>query len=367
MKIGITLNLSNNFWSNGLNQNVKFLYDIFCKLGHEVYYITNNHPNEKFSFKHKYMFLSDVIADAEEKFDVFICAGFTVSHSDLKKLKLRNSKTNLILLQLGNLVMFDMRDVVQPPAGENFSFNPVETGELFDAIWISPHHEFGSEYIKVACGNENVKVAPYVWDPFFIQEKIKSFQNKGQSPFFDPRLINKVQIFESNTLVNKNFLIPFCIAHKATKMFPGSISGVNIFCTERQRKSQHFKAFMNKFSSVKEKDFVYFNNRWCTLDALSKFGGVIVSHQYDNDLNYAHFEALYMGIPLVHNSKTLMNEGYYYPDFNVDLGAKQLYNAILNHESVHNEYMQRGREFVAKYSPFQASTLNQYQLLLENK
>ena len=177
MKIGISLNLSNNFWSNGLNQNVKFLYDIFERLGHEVYYITNNPPYEQSTFKHKYMFLTDVMDDPDEKFDVFIAAGFLLEKSDLETLKVRNTKTKLILLQLGNVVMFEMRAIVQPPTGEGFRFNPVETGELFDAIWISPHHEFGAEYIKVAYGNENVKVAPYVWDPFFIQEKIKSLKS----------------------------------------------------------------------------------------------------------------------------------------------------------------------------------------------
>lgn len=366
MKIGITLNLSVNFWSNGLNQNVKFLYDTLKRLGHEVYYVTNHKPIEKFKFNHKYMLWSDVLKDSSESFDVFIAAGFIVEHREFALLKSRNPNTKIILLQLGNVLMFEMRDIIQPPSGDGFRFNPVETGELLDAIWISTHHEFGSEYLKVAYGNDNVRVAPYIWDPYFIQSKIEDLKLNGKSPFFNPDLVNRVQIFESNTLVNKNFLVPFCIAHKARDMFPGSIDGINVFCTQKQRNTDYFKSFMSKFSSVREKDFTFFNNRWCTLDALSKFGGVIVSHQYDNDLNYAHFEALYMGVPLVHNSKTLMDEGYYYPDFNIDMGAKQLQNAILNHKDIHDEYMQRGREFVAKYSPHNKDTLHQYQLLLEN-
>ena len=52
MKIGITLNMSQNFWSNGLNQNVKLLSDLFQRLGHTVYYITNQDVNKKqFNFK----------------------------------------------------------------------------------------------------------------------------------------------------------------------------------------------------------------------------------------------------------------------------------------------------------------------------
>jgi len=313
------------------------------------------------------MFLDDVMNDETDIFDIFITAGFEVHKYKIHELKKRNPNMKYIMLHLGNKIMFDLRDLLHPPVGEKFEFNPIKEDGILDAIWVSPHHEFGAEYIKVAYGCDTVKVIPYVWDPFFIQSKIEEIKSKGGSPFFNPKLINKVQIFESNTLINKHFLIPFCIAHKASHLFPGAISGINIFCTDKHRNHPHFKAFMSRFDSVSQKDFVFFNNRWCTLDALSKFGGVIVSHQYDNDLNYAHFEALYMGLPLVHNSKTLMDEGYYYPDFNVDIGAKQLYNAILNHKDVHDEYMQRGREFVAKYSPYQTSILNQYQLLLENK
>jgi len=60
------------------------------------------------------------------------------------------------------------------------------------------------------------------------------------------------------------------------------------------------------------------------------------------------------------------DEGYYYPDFNVDMGAKQLQNAILNHKDVHDDYMRRGREFVAKYSPYKLDTLNIYQQLIND-
>jgi hypothetical protein len=367
MKIGITLNLANSFWSNGLNQNVKFIYDIFHRLGHEVYYLTREKPNRKLNFNHKYMMFSDVVNDQSESFDVIILAGFEVHTKTLIELKRRKKNTKIFLLQLGNKVMFDLRGVLHPPEGDNVEANSTEIGKVLDAIWVSPHHDFGSEYVKVHYDNENVRVAPYVWDTYFIQDKIDELKKRGGDPFFKPETVNTVQIFESNTLVNKHFLIAFCIAQKFETLFPNELSKVNVYCTEKVRENTFFKVHMSRYEIVSRGQFTFFNNRWCSLDAFSKFGGTIVSHQYDNDLNYAHFEALYMGLPLVHNSKTLMDEGYYYPDFNVDIGAKQLKNAILNHEKVHDEYMQRGRDFVAKYSPYQTSILNQYQLLLENK
>lgn len=365
MKIGITLNLAHSFWSNGLNQNVKFIYEIFKRLGHDVLYITNNAPYKGFNFSHKFCYLNDLMQDKKHYFDVVITAGYEIPKSFIIDLKNRNSQCKVFSLQLGNKLMFDMRDLLYNTSDSKFIFNPLDTGEHLSGILISPHHQLGAEYLKVIYGNENVKVAPYVWDPFFIQDKIEDLKKKNLNPFFDPNKINKVQIFESNTLINKNSTIPILIAEKAHQMFPESLSGVNVFCCENLRDNEFFKSYMARLSIVKKPNFTFFNNRWCSLDALSKFGGVTVSHQYDNDLNYAHFEALYMGLPLVHNSKTLMDEGYYYPDFNVDMGAKQLQNAILNHKDVHDDYMRRGREFVAKYSPHNQSILNKYQELLD--
>ena len=51
---------------------------------------------------------------------------------------------------------------------------------------------------------------------------------------------------------------------------------------------------MNRLEVVKKKDFCYFNKRWGTLDALSKFGSTIVSHQIKNELNYSYLEALFL-------------------------------------------------------------------------
>lgn len=367
MKIGITLNLSINFWSNGLNQNVKFIYDIFKRLGHEVYYITNNSPSSKFNFSHKFMMQNDVLLDSNESFDCIIMAGFEMSSSNIKLIKKRNAKCKFILLQLGNKLMFDLKDSINPPENKEVKLNHKSQGSLLSSIWVSPHHAFGSEYVKVAYGNDNVKIAPYVWDPFFVQGKIEDLKSKGLSPFFNPKLVKKIGIFESNSLINKSFLIPLCIAEKSFKECPDLIEGVSLFCMNNFKNNNFFKVWMNTFNITQKDSLVFFNNRWSSLDALSKFCGTIVSHQYDNDLNYAHFEALYMGLPLIHNSKTLMDEGYYYPDFDIGIAANQLHNAINNHHKFHDDYMRSGRDFVAKYSPYNDSILHKYQLLLENK
>jgi hypothetical protein len=368
MKIGITLNMSQSFWSNGLNQNVKMMVDLFERLGHTVYYITNKKINKhQFNFKYKYFTIEELNKGGGPVLDIFITAGFEVYATTQKLIKKRNKKAKCITLHLGNKVMFDMKDIIFEKRDIGFQFNTSESlSEVTDAIWVSPHHYFGAEYVKVSYGCDNVHIAPFIWDPCFIQGKIADLKKKGKSPFFDPSKLKRVQMFESNTIINKHMLIPFCIAQKFERDFPNILEGVNVFCCEKLRHQIFFKVWMNRFEIVRRNNFVFFNDRWNSLDALSNFGGVVVSHHYDNDLNYAHLEALYMGLPLVHNSEHLADYGYFYPKFDVKMGSNQLYSAINNHEEVHHQYMADAREFIKKnHSPYNDDIMQAYQKMLE--
>ena len=368
MKIGITLNMSQNFWSNGLNQNVKLLADLFQRLGHTVYYITNQDVNKKqFNFKFNLIHLKSLEQGNYPILDVLITAGYELHAKTLELVKIKNKKIKIILLQLGNKLMSDMKNLIYEKSDDNFIFNSdIVHRQFLDEIWVSPHYSFSVDYLKIAYSCENVRISPYIWDPCFIQNKIKQLKNKGKDPFFDPNQINRVQIFEPNLVINKFMLIPFMIAQRFELDHPNILEGVNIFCCEKLRHQPYFKVWMNIFEIVRRENFVFFNDRWSSLDALSNFGGVIVSNHYDNDLNYAHLEALYMGLPLVHNSQNLSEHGYFYPKFDVSMGANQLYVAINNHKQVHDEYMLRAREFIKNsFSPYNSDIMQTYQQMLE--
>ena len=102
------------------------------------------------------------------------------------------------------------------------------------------------------------------------------------------------------------------------------------------------------------------------LDAVSKYGNTIVSHQVENELNYLYFEALYLGLPLIHNSDMLSDYGYYYPKNDVQMAAKQVKNAFLNHEKQLNAYKGDAQRLFEKYSPYNPNNINGYMSLLNN-
>ena len=123
---------------------------------------------------------------------------------------------------------------------------------------------------------------------------------------------------------------------------------------------------MNRLEVVKKKDFCYFNKRWGTLDALSKFGSTIVSHQIKNELNYSYLEALFLNLPLIHNSPALERVGYYYPDCDVDFGANQLKSAILNHSKTLDQTKDDNKSFLKQYSPYNQDNINIYNKIIND-
>ncbi len=102
------------------------------------------------------------------------------------------------------------------------------------------------------------------------------------------------------------------------------------------------------------------------LDAVSRYGNTIVSHQIENELNYLYFEALYLGLPLIHNSNLLSSYGYYYPKNDTQMAANQLKNAFLNHEDQLSAYKGDAQQLFEKHSPYNLSNIKGYMHLLNS-
>jgi len=364
MKIGITLDMSIAFWANGMQQNIVFLYSLLKQIPeNDCYYITHKKPAYILNKKHQGMMLDDLMSDDGEVLDALIIAGFDLLPEMYDKLKQRNPNIKIILIHFGNKLMDDIHYTVAP---SNYKKQPITPPKYLSQIWISPHHEYGKEYIKTYYHHEDVRVIPYIWDPYFVQEKIKELKNKNLSPFFSAEKSRSVCVFEPNISHLKNCIIPVAICERFDSLHPDKLNAINVFSTDRIREKEYFSSLMKKFKIVQKKDFIFFNNRWGSLDALSKFGSIVVSHQINNELNYSHFETLYLGLPLIHNSPRLESYGYYYPEFDVKMGANQLMSAVLNHQIVQQDYQRESREFLLPFSPYNQKNAGIYNLYLND-
>ena len=362
MKIGITLDMSVAFWANGMQQNIVFLYEMLERCGNECFYITHKEPKYNLTKKHKGMLLSDLLKDKSEKLDLIVVAGFDLLPEMYDELKARNAKFKTILIHFGNKLMDDIHHSLL----DKSSKLPLEKPKYLDQIWMSPQHEFLKNYIKTYYNFERVVIIPFIWDSFFVEDKIQELKHKGLDPNYMEDKVNKVCVFEPNISYIKNCIVPINICENLYNKDKEMIKSVNIFCCQRIKFNPFFEKLMNRLSIVKKKDFCYFNKRWGSLNALSKFGSTIVRHQIKNVLNYSYLEALFLNLPLVHYSPVLQNVGYYYPDCDVDFGANQLKNAILNHSKTFSESRQDNRSFLKQYSPYNADNINVYKKIIND-
>lgn len=344
-------------WANGMQQNIVFLYSLLSKAGNDCYYITHEQPKYSIHKDHKGMVLDDLMDDKQEALDVLIVAGFDLFEDMYIELKRRNPSMKVILIHYGNKLMDDMHYGISGPDSNN---NPIEAPKYLDQVWTSPHYAFAIDYLKTYYNHENIKIIPYIWDSFFVDEKVEALKNKKLTPEFDVSARKQICIFEPNKNPTKTALLPIMICERYYQLFGEDIESINVFCCKHLRERKFFKLFIKRLEIGKKEDYMFFNNRWGALEACSKFGKTVVSHQFYNELNYSHLEKLYLGLPLIHNSDALQDVGYYYPQFDVDMGAKQLKSAIENHASTINQYKKDAAKIIQKFSIHDQENINVY-------
>ena len=91
---------------------------------------------------------------------------------------------------------------------------------------------------------------------------------------------------------------------------------------------------------------------------------VSLSNQLLNGLNYTYLEALYLNIPLVHNSDYIKNAGYYYPEYDIQKGANALRDATVYHEHNLEDYKKQSQIILNQYSPKNPLVIEKYKKLL---
>ena len=363
MRIGITMDFSISFWANGMQQNIVFLYSLLKRIPDvDCFYLFNTVPPHSLDRSHKGHFLHEFIEDSTEHLDCLIIAGYDLSSQYYNELVKRNPKLKIILIHYGNKLFDDMHHSVGPET----SISPVLAPSFDFEVWTSPHYEFAIPYLKSYYDTSKVYIAPYIWDPMFVQSKLKSLSHKKLNLTYSSVNAKKVCIFEPNKTVSKSCIIPLSIVNQFDSYFPSELESCSVFCTKFLRKKSFFQKYINRLHISNKNNFLYFNNRWSMTEACARYGNIIVSHQIANELNYLYFESLYLGFPLIHNSPTLSDYGYYYDGFNVSLGANQIHNAILNHADCLESYKNDNQVLFSKYSPFNLNNIKGYEFLLKD-
>ena len=156
---------------------------------------------------------------------------------------------------------------------------------------------------------------------FFIKNSIYK-NNKFE--FYD---LNKKRDINNGTksTIFKNCILPLFIVESFEQEYPNLLKSCNVFCADKLAENEYFiKLIIQMDIYKKKKDFLKVQKRITFLDAITKFGSIIISHQQDNALNYLYLESLYLNLPILHNSDFIKDYGYYYPENDIDIAKLQM-------------------------------------------
>ena len=350
LRVGLTINFNISFFANGLQQNIVILKKLLDELDNiKPFYIwEGNSINENFVNKDDCIAHSDLLKDDSSELDLIIMMGFSFKDKFINTYKNRYKKSKFVLMQCGNQYVENMYCSLFKIDNNR---SPVDRLEDIDQIWVLPHYKKNIPYMKAFYKKENVISVPYIWDSYFLDQQIKeSIVKDKQIDFYK---LNKkgILIMEPNHNSSKNCILPLFIVEAFEQKFPNIIDSCNVFCGRRLVKNEYFiKLILQMDIYNLRKKFLKVRKRIPFLQALLKYGSIVLSHQQDNALNYLYLEALYLNLPLLHNSEFISEAGYFYPDNDTEVARDQLDKIVNLHlENIEN-YKSSSRKILDKFS-----------------
>lgn len=401
MKIGITLGLQRereSMWINGIKLNAIFLQNALIKAGHDAILLdcfSQVKSNLKDGSLNDDMIVWDTKKFPIYKFDrkvnscdVLILLGVAINADKIENFKASGNNKKVIKYACGNNYVIDMETMLFKNNDEIKS-DPTWLKNQVDELWYVPQQGYHNHhYYAVTHGLplEKVMPVPFIWDPMFIDE-VDEFYGRNKNdlgepeegvnfvPVYQPgKPINEKRlcVFEPNLNVVKFSMIPTLIAEDYISNGNEPFYRLYVGSGDRLYKNKFWKAFVQRLDMVKTKknkddgSLLLVEHRYPIHFTLAKFADVVISHQWDNPLNYAYLDVMYLQYPLIHNADMIKDAGYYYPDFKIKEGSKQLKNVLELHDSNIDSYNEKNEKVLTRYTVYNEEMLNTYNKLLDN-
>lgn len=365
LRIGITIGLQHGgetLWNNGIKQNAVFLAETLrhCRRVASVKLVNTTGVPITASLPWDLERWPTVgFEEAKDEVDVLIELGGQINSVQTAYLHARGAK--LVSYCCGFEYVHAMEAILfnRSMWGPNLFIN-----QQYDGIWMIPQVANLSAGYFTALRRRPAKVVPFVWDPVFLDQKTAKLPNGGRySPRPGPR---RLTVMEPNINVVKFCLYPAFIAELAFRARPDDIALLQVANAERlATKNMEFIVMMNQLDIVKGRKAVFLG-RHETPVFLAENTDIVISHQWENALNYFYLEVCWQGYPLIHNAQLCPDLGYYYPGNDVDAGAASLLRVIDQHDRDAEAYLEHQRGLIARYLPGNAQVTASYDALLED-
>lgn len=363
LRIGITIGLRSadeSLWINGIKQNAVFLAEALksSRLVQSVWLVNTTQVPVTAALPWDLQRWPTVgFEAAKDSLDVLIELGGQVDAAQTDYLKSRG--TRLVSYCCGFEYVHAMESILfdRPLWGFNLFVN-----QRYDDVWVIPQVEPISGHFFSTLRRRPTTVVPFVWHPMFIQARSEAYPNGGC--YLPQPGTKRLSVMEPNLNVVKFCLYPILIAEEAYRREPQAIGHLHVTNAEHLAKnSKEFIALMNQLDIVRNHK-VRFVGNYPTPQFLSEMTDLVISHQWENPLNYFYLEVCWQGYPLVHNAHLVYDLGYYYPGNDVQAGCARLLEALAKHDQNALAYRARQRELIARFLPDNPQVIQQYETLL---
>ncbi|HEY2658264.1 MAG TPA: DUF2827 family protein [Caulobacteraceae bacterium] len=330
LRVGVTTvaalpDVDTALWSSGVTQNVVFLALLLQRLA-EVSLVAlvacpdgaAGHPlAERFGLAA----MNEI--EAAERLDVIIELGARGSTAAMWRFRKRGGR--LVSYVAGNVMAMNFEAVAcGVPHGELIS----ESG--FDAVWITPQHWRMNRSYAALTRCPKVEPAPHIWSPMLLEQSAARFG----APLFWKRDASgrpaRVGVFDPNVNVLKTFHLPLLVCEEAFRRRPEAIDRVLLFSTDHLKGAAHFEEFCAT-TDLARAGRLFAEQRFPLAQMLGTHVDAVVTHQWENGLNYLYWDVLHAGYPLVHNAPEIAELGYYYAAFDPQDGGRALIEALERH------------------------------------
>lgn len=348
-------------FENGLRQNVLFLYQLFLAspMCERVFLLNHGDSDPVDPFEEAGIKKEAIVRTKEviDQLDYVISLGAALDAETVRELKQRS--VPIIGYKCGNGGVIAMEalcaDPPRPDAERYFD------ADYFDQIWMTPQHINTYRGWCETIYRVPVVEVGQVWSPHFIERRRKA--GNLEYGFKAVHAPWRVGVLDPNITVMKTSHVPMLVCEAAWRKSPESFQSFYISNGSRYEKNQHFTGFYRSLESAKA-GVMTLEPRFVGVDMIGEHCDAVITHHWENGLNYLYYEVLYGNYPLIHNSKFLGDCGYYYPDFDALVGGEMLVQAWNDHGANLKHYEQANKALLASVDPRSSEVINQHEQLL---
>ena len=363
LNIGITICLqeeNESVWINGIKQNAVFLARTFMNStkNYNVYIVNTSNISVDGNLgwdKNKYKTVQ--FNDIKDQLDIIFPLGGSLDRATIEYLRKRGCK--VVPYKCGNEYIISMENIIFGRADNKPDYPDV------DQVWHIPQMKNTNEhYWRMFHRTESITI-PFVWNSMFLDSHIEELKKQGKPIKYQPNdKPKRISIFEPNINVYKFAMYPLLIIEDLYRERPELLQTVKVTNTQKIRLYKEFIFLMNQLD-IQKNGKVTFENRFPMAWFLSQHTDIVVAHQWENALNYAYLDAIYMGYPLVHNAHLCKDCGYYYEEFNVQQGKEQLLYAMTEHDKNLEEYDEKNKKVLEGFSSDNMKVVKKYDILIK--